>query len=469
MKSHLRGIPISVFVAILFALPLYAQEAAPSAPPASAATSSPQITSAPSYEITGSTRSGKTPLPGAAVTAANTLTGKKYAAVSNAEGKFTFSGIARGRYVVRIEFMGFSLFTQELLLNPQNPSAKVDAELLLASRQQQQSNNANASIAAGRGFQSLAVDSALSSLAGGDSGFGATGTPGAAQNTNDLSSLPMNGAGAEGPTESVSISGAQGRTQDFGGGSEDELQQRIQEFRERLQSGGGPFGGGPGFGGPGGGPGGGGPIAIGRLGGRGFNINQPHGLLYFSDDNASLDATPYSLNGAPAIKPQYNQSRFGANVGGPLKIPKIFDGGNKWFFFAGWNGSRGDSPYVSYSRVPTGDERNGNFTGAAYNDGAPIQLFNPATGQQYQFNGVPNQLDPSLISSRFQGSPPVHPPAKHAPHRVRSEFPVPYFGRKQLRRRDPAPGPQFRFEQRPDDSRSGRRREGWRAAPPKQH
>src|SRR5271157_530886 len=395
LKLIVRSIVAFAFVAILFALPLQAQEAAPSS---SAASSAPQVTSAPNYEITGSARSGKTPLPGAAVTAANTLTGKKYAAVTNADGKFSFSGIARGRYVVRIEFMGFSLFTQELLLNPQNPSAKVDAELLLASRQQQQSNNAGASIAAVRGFQSLAVDSTLSSLAGGDSAFGAAGAPGAAQNTNDLSSLPLNGAGAEGPTESVSISGAQGRTQDFGGGSEDELQQRIQEFRDREQGGGGPFGGGPGFGGPGG-AGGGGPMAIGRLGGRGFNINQPHGLLYFSNDNASLDATPYSLNGVPAIKPQYNQSHFGANVGGPLKIPKLFDAGNKWFFFAGWNGSRGDSPYVAYSRVPTNDERYGNFAGATYNDGTPVQLFNPATGQQYQFNGIPNALDPSLISS----------------------------------------------------------------------
>src|SRR5208282_1694852 len=369
LKPISRSMLAFAFVAILFALPLQAQEAAPSS---SVASSAPQVASAPNYEITGAARSGKTPLPGAAVTAANTLTGKKYAAVTNAEGKFSFSGIARGRYVLRIEFMGFSLFTQELLLNPQNPSAKVDAELLLASRQQQQSNNASASITAVRGFQSLAVDSTLSSLAGGDSAFGATGAPGAAQNTNDLSSLPLNGAGAEGPTESVSISGAQGRTQDFGGGSEDELQQHIQEFRDRVQSGGGPFGGGPGFGGPGGGPGGGGgAIAIGRLGGRGFNINQPHGLLYFSDDNASLDAVPYSLNGTPTIKPQYNQSRFGANVGGPLKIPKIYDGGNKWFFFAGWNGSRGDSPYVAYSRVPTDDgpsggERNGDFSKATY-------------------------------------------------------------------------------------------------------
>src|SRR5207302_6488677 len=156
------------------------------------------------------------------------------------------------------------------------------------------------------------------------------------QSNSDLSSLPLNGAGAEGPTESVSISGAQGRTQDFGGGTEQDLQERIQEFRDRMQrEGGGGFGGGGGgFGGPGGGM-----VMIGRMP-KGFNINQPHGVLYFSDDNAGLDARPYSLTGIQSPKADYNQARFGVNVGGPLNIPKIFNVGHKWFCFGGCNGSR---------------------------------------------------------------------------------------------------------------------------------
>ncbi len=303
--------------------------------------------------------------------------------------------MTRGRYVVRVEFMGFATFTQEVVLNPENPSGKVDAELILASRQQEQSNNLSAVMAAGgRGFQSVAMDSALSALAGGNSGFGGTG--GGGQGSGDLSSLPMNGAGAEGPTESVSISGAQGRTQDFGGGSEQDLQDRIQEFRDRMQrEGGGGFGGGGGggFGGPGGGV-----IALGRMP-RGFNINQPHGILYFSDDTSALDARSYSLTGIELPKADYNQSRFGINVGGPLNIPKIFNGGNKWFFFAGWNGSRGSNPYDAFSTVPTKDERGGNFSAATYNDGKPVQIFNPQNGQPYQFNSVQNQIDPALISS----------------------------------------------------------------------
>ena len=350
-----------------------------------------------SYEISGTVRSGKTALPGATVTATNTLTGKKYVVATGSDGRFQFTEVARGRYVVRIEFMGFAIFTQEVVLNPQNPGGKIDAELILASRQQQTTNDANRGLAAGRGLQSLALDSTLSSRAGGNSG--ATGLGGSPGN-NDFESLPLHGAGAEGPTEAISVSGAQGRTQDFGSGSEEELQDRIQEFRERMQREGGiPLGGGgQGPGGPGGGSGGG-PIAFGRFGGRGFHINQPHGVLYYSDDNSVFDATPYSLSGFPTRKSSYNQAHFGANVGGPLKIPKIFNGGSKWFFFAGWNGSRGETPYDAFSRVPTVDERNGDFSKATYNDRAPVELFNPATGQQYQFNTKPNVIDPSLISS----------------------------------------------------------------------
>ena len=389
---------------MLFAVSSRAQE---TAPPAATQQAAPTPPAPVSYAIAGSARSGKTPLPGVTVTAANTLTGKKYAAATNSEGKFSLSGLARGRYVMRIEFMGFATFTQEVVLNPENPAGKVDAELILASRQQEQSNNSIAAMAAaGRGFQSLAMENTLSSLAGGGNGFaGATNGAAGGQNGSDIASLPMNGAGTEGPTESVSISGAQGRTQDFGGfGNEDEMQQRIQEFRDRMQrEGGGGFGGG-GFGGPGGPGGGPGFIAIGRMP-RGFNINQPHGILYFSDDNSSLDARPFSLTGIPTAQASYNQERFGANIGGPLNIPKIFNGGNKWFFFGGWNGSRGSNPYDSFSTVPTVAERGGDFSQAVYNNGSPVQILNPKTGQPYQFNNgsctqpCSNILDPSLITA----------------------------------------------------------------------
>jgi len=140
---------------------------------------------------------------------------------------------------------------------------------------------------------------------------------------------------------------------------------------------------------------------IGRLG-RNFNVNQPHGFLYFQDDNSALDARPYSLTGTSTDKATYNQARFGANIGGPLNIPKLFNGGNKWFFFAGWNGSRGSTPYDYYSTVPTLDERAGDFSNTTNRDGTPVRIFHPKTGQQFQYNGVPNQIDPAALSSAAQ-------------------------------------------------------------------
>ena len=46
----------------------------------------------------------------------------------------------------------------------------------------------------------------------------------------------MGGAGADAANESISITGAQGRSQDFGAGNEEDLQSRIEEFRQRAQA-----------------------------------------------------------------------------------------------------------------------------------------------------------------------------------------------------------------------------------------
>src|SRR5712675_957377 len=407
--ADLKALVAALLFLLVFASAglLHAQD--PSPPPQDNSTPNESVAPTPtpvatSFQISGIVKAGKTPLPGVTVTATNSLTGKKFAVATGANGTYTFTGLPRGRYVVRVEFMSFAAQTQEIVLKPETPTGKFDAEMILASRQQDQSGLGNlaALVTAGRGFQSLAMDSTLSALAGGGSGGMINGGGGQNGNGGDFSSLPLNGAGAEGPTESVSITGAQGRTQDFGGGSEDDIQERIQEFRDRSQREGGGLQGG-GQGGPGGGfggPGGGGPMIM-RLP-RNLNINQPHGMLYVSDDNGSLDAKSYSLQGLATPKASYNLPRFGVFLGGPLNISKIFNGGNKTFFFAGWNANRGSTPYDAFSTVPTLAERAGDFSAATYKDGSPVQIFNPATGQQFQSNARLNVIDPALINPSAQ-------------------------------------------------------------------
>src|SRR5260370_2013881 len=95
----------------------------------------PPKSPAATFQISGSVRNGRILLPGVTVTAANTLTGKKYSVVSATNGTFQFTGLPRGRYVGRVEFMGFATVTQEVGLSPENPVGKVETELMLDSRQ----------------------------------------------------------------------------------------------------------------------------------------------------------------------------------------------------------------------------------------------------------------------------------------------------------------------------------------------
>jgi len=98
-----------------------------------------------------------------------------------------------------------------------------------------------------------------------------------------------------------------------------------------------------------------------------------------------LNASPYSLTGLPSTNPGYLQQRFGANLGGPLKIPKIYNGGSKTFFFLNYNASLANNPYDAFSTVPTAEERAGNFADTKVRDssGNPVglTLYDPVTHQ----------------------------------------------------------------------------------------
>ena len=366
----------------------------------SAVTPSVAVTT-PYGEITGMVKSGNVPLPGVAVNAANTLTGKKYSTSTDVDGTFKISVGGKGRYVVRAEFSAFAPVTQEVLLNDQNRSGKADMAMVLASRAQQNAEKEQrqqiAQQLGGRaGMQQLA-------LSGGSDpgGMAAGGNPDAASLAG--AGLPNAGLAADGGNESVAISGAQGRAEQnmFDPG---EMQDRLSDLRDQLgrqgggsgtislggataniqMMGGGGFGGG-GFGGAGAGPmivmmGGGG----GGRGMRGFNVNKPHGSIFFNYGGAALDAKPYSLNGQPENKASYNQKRFGATIGGPLNIPHVYKGGTKTFLFGNYSGSRSTNPYDVFSTVPTAAERSGDFSAL------PVQLLDPVTHTPLLNNQITN-------------------------------------------------------------------------------
>lgn len=379
---------------------LSAQTAAPAAQPSP----TPAVANAAPYgEITGLVKSGNIPLPGVAVSAANTLTGKKYFTSTDVDGSFKISVTGKGRYVVKAEFAAFAPLTQEIVINDENRNGKAELSMILLSRakkeeqqqaqQEERQQNAQQVQNMGRGgMQQL-------SLAGGGTDLGsvATGNTDVASLTS--AGLPNAGLAADAGNESVAINGTQGRSEmnmyDPG-----EMQDRLNDMRDQAgRQGGGAggisLGGGPGVFQMGGGGfgGGGGPMTVmmggGGRGFRNFNANKPHGSVFYTYDGSGLDAKPYSLNGQPENKASYNQNRFGATIGGPLNIPHIYNGGTKTFIFGNYTGSRSTNPYDVFSTVPTAAERGGDFSSLLTGPN-PVQLINPATNTPFVNNQITN-------------------------------------------------------------------------------
>ena len=355
--------------------------------------------------IQGVVKSGNTPIPGATVTASNTLTGKKVTAWTNVAGQYSLQVPTNGRYVVKAQMPAFANVTGETVINAATPTQRVDLEIVLLSRVQTpadagaggagESQRAGLSAATGRGYQSLSVNGDSSGLATAPDSTGSLDTP-------------LAGVSANIATTSVSVAG-NATAADFQGGGGFDDRRDFGGGGPPGAPGGGPGGGGGfgggfgggGFGGGGfgGGFGGGGFRGFGGPGGRGrFDVNKPHGSLYYTAGDSALNAAPYSLTGQPATKPSYLQQRFGVNMGGPLNIPKIYQGGTKTFFFFNYNGSLANNPYDAFSRVPTLEERAGNFADTTITtrnaSGAPVvvpvQLYDPVTHQPIPGNQITN-------------------------------------------------------------------------------
>ncbi len=86
--------------------------------------------------------------------------------------------------------------------------------------------------------------------------------------------------------------------------------------------------------------------------------NNYHGSVFEYLQNQALDAAPY---GFPTKLPKkYNT--FGFSVGGPVAIPHLYDGHNKTFFFADYEGNRKSTATLQQFLVPSVADRTGDLS-----------------------------------------------------------------------------------------------------------
>jgi len=368
-----------------------------------------------------------TPIPGAAVRLSNVDTKQAWASWTDESGKFDFPSIPAGVYRIEVSQLGFGRGAIEVKL-PVVPSGPIPIVLRVATLAEltgetppsngvesnkpalpnsQGSRNAQANAGGRRNGnravqlppgvvnavrQGMATGAFQQTELTGESSTNGQEGNNAQSNGGQVTAGPSSNAGEGSTSDSFLLQGTVGQGLSLsgpggppGGGFGDLNVGGPGENRPGMLAG---AGGGPGGMGPGGGPGqgfgppGGGPPpgafggprgGAGR-GGRLFRqqVNRIRFGITEKYSNSIWDAKPYSITGAAAPKPSFYNEQIGVNAGGPLRIPHIYNGNDKTFFFTNYQHQNAQNAVDNLSTVPTPDERNGNFCGVPN-----IQLYDP--------------------------------------------------------------------------------------------
>lgn len=107
--------------------------------------------------------------------------------------------------------------------------------------------------------------------------------------------------------------------------------------------------------------------------------NSFHGNLYEFFRNRVLDGNGYTNNMYGRRSPVYIYNMFGGTLGGPVKIPKIYDGKDRTFFFTSYEGFRQRSGITNIYTLPTMEERAGDFSQTFTSAGQPVVIYDALT------------------------------------------------------------------------------------------
>ena len=108
--------------------------------------------------------------------------------------------------------------------------------------------------------------------------------------------------------------------------------------------------------------------------------NSFHGTGYFSFYRPSLWANDFFNNSLGRGRPDFWFNRWGGSFGGPVYIPKVYNGRNKTFFMWGYEGLRDARPRFDsgITTVPTPDMKKGDFS-SLLKINSSYQIYDPAT------------------------------------------------------------------------------------------
>jgi hypothetical protein len=113
--------------------------------------------------------------------------------------------------------------------------------------------------------------------------------------------------------------------------------------------------------------------------------NKFHGTVFDYHTSSALSANSWANNVTGARKAPYHGNEYGAAVGGPVWIPKVYNGNkDKTFFFFTYNGYRKKDASSRFYTVPTIRQREGCFDEAGLRP-----IFDRETEAQFPGNCIP--------------------------------------------------------------------------------
>src|SRR5258708_1511779 len=131
----------------------------------------------------------------------------------------------------------------------------------------------------------------------------------------------------------------------------------------------------------------------GRLGGGVTSVivksgtNAVHGEMYEFLKNVKLDAAEWVLNKLGTPRTKFENNTWGAEVDGPIYLPKLFDGRNKLFFMMSYEGEKENSTGSNIRTLPLTEQLHGDFSNLVNSAGKPVIIYDPKTMPRVPFGG----------------------------------------------------------------------------------
>jgi hypothetical protein len=107
--------------------------------------------------------------------------------------------------------------------------------------------------------------------------------------------------------------------------------------------------------------------------------NDYHGSAFEFLRNSAMDANNFFANSSNTPLASFKRNQFGGSLGGPVRLPGIYNGTDKTFFFVNYEGMRRRAANFAQHTVPTALQRAGDFSQTFNANGTLQTIYDPLT------------------------------------------------------------------------------------------